>query len=128
MQNVDRLFVLTGLVFLLAGMIFGLYMGGSQDHRFIPVHAHLNLLGFTLMMLFGIGYHVWPAMKEGLLSKIHYGIHTIGVIVSMVAVYNIQLDPGTNGPIFGPVADGSATLTLLGVLVFMYLFVRRGKS
>lgn len=128
MKHVDRLFILTGLLFIVTGMLFGLYMGGSQDHRFIPVHAHLNLLGFTLMMLFGICYHVWPKMQEGLLARAHYLFHTLGVVVSMIAVYLIMLDPAANGPKYGPIADGFASLTLLGVLIFAWLFFSRGKD
>jgi len=128
MQNIDRLFVLTAILFILTGMMIGLYMGGSQDHRFIPVHAHLNLLGFTLMMLFGICYRVWPKMQEGRLALIHYFLHTVGVIVSMTAVYMIQLDAVANGPIYGPVADGASALTVAGVLLFTFLFFAKAKS
>lgn len=128
MKDMARLFIFTGILFLVAGMAFGLYMGGTQDNRFIPVHAHLNLLGFVLMFLFGLGYQVWPRMQEGLLCRIHYFLHVIGVIVSMLAVYWIMLDPVANGPTLGPVADGAAALTLVGVLLFAFLFSTRANN
>jgi uncharacterized membrane protein len=128
MKDMARLFIFTGLLFLVAGMSFGLFMGGSQDYRFIPVHAHLNLLGFVLMAIFGIAYHVWPKMQEGLLCRIHYFLHTVGVIVSMLAVYYLVQDAETYGPTLGPVADGAAALTLVGVLLFAFLFSTRAKN
>jgi heme/copper-type cytochrome/quinol oxidase subunit 1 len=27
---------------------------------FVPVHGHLNLLGFMSMMIYGVGYHILP--------------------------------------------------------------------
>jgi len=128
MKDMARLFIFTGILFIVAGMAFGLYMGHSQDYTFRPVHAHLNLLGFTLMFLFGLAYQVWPRMQDGLLSKIHYFLHTVSVIVSMLAVYLILKDPEANGAALGPVADGAAALALVGVLIFTFLFSTRAKS
>jgi hypothetical protein len=31
-------------------------MGDSGDHSLMPVHAHINLLGFTLIVLFAMVY------------------------------------------------------------------------
>ena len=128
MKDMARLFILTGILFLVAGMGFGLVMGHSQDYRYIPVHAHLNLLGFVLMFLFGLGYKVWPDMQEGLLCRIHYFLHVIGVVVSMLAVFYIVQDPEANGATLGPVADGAGAMTLVGVLLFAFLFSTRAKS
>lgn len=34
------------VVFVVAGMIWGIVMGISQDHSTMAAHAHLNLLGW----------------------------------------------------------------------------------
>ena len=36
------------------GMIFGSQMAASDDFTFAPAHAHLNLVGWVTMALFGI--------------------------------------------------------------------------
>jgi len=60
------------------GILFGIYMGGSGDGILAPVHAHINLLGFTLMTVFGIAYRVMPAHVEGMPPKLHFWLHQAG--------------------------------------------------
>ena len=38
------------------GMALGIGMGLSQDFSLTPAHAHLNLLGWVSMMLYGLYY------------------------------------------------------------------------
>lgn len=38
------------------GMSLGIYMGMAHDFALAPAHAHLNLLGWVTMMLYGL-YH-----------------------------------------------------------------------
>lgn len=68
MMNISRGFLLIGSLYLLVGVV----MGGSGDHWLAPAHAHINLLGFTLMTLFGIAYRVMPAMSGNTLARAHF--------------------------------------------------------
>ena len=68
-MNISRGFIVMGAVYLVVGIVFGAYMGGSGDHSLAPVHAHINLLGFTLMTVFGIGYRLIPGLAEGTLPQ-----------------------------------------------------------
>ena len=65
MKNIDRLWVLTGVVFLLVGMGLGLKMSMTQDFALRGLHTHLNLLGFVVMTLFGLCYRHWPKSQSG---------------------------------------------------------------
>jgi len=47
---------------LIAGMLWGLHMAISQDHSAHPAHAHLNLLGWVCLFLFGIYYRLHPVL------------------------------------------------------------------
>ena len=42
--------------FAIAGMAWGISMAISNDHAAMPAHAHLNLLGWVSLFLFGICY------------------------------------------------------------------------
>ncbi len=46
------------MLLVLAGMIWGLHMAITDDHSAFPAHAHLNLLGFVALFLFGIFYRL----------------------------------------------------------------------
>lgn len=127
MAGTDRRFILTGLVFLLAGMALGLKMSLSMDYALHGLHAHLNLLGFVLMTLFGLCYRAWPKMQESTLATVHYVLHTVCVAVSMIFLYYLLTNPDL-GPKIGPVMDGFLGGAYLGVLVFAYLFFTRARD
>jgi len=40
-------------LFALAGIGMGIAMGVMHDHAVMPAHAHLNLLGWVSLFLFG---------------------------------------------------------------------------
>ena len=44
------------VVMVVAGMIWGIVMAITEDHSTFPAHAHLNLLGWVSLFLFGIYY------------------------------------------------------------------------
>ena len=127
MQNIDRLFVLTGLVFLLVGMAFGLKMSATMDFSLHGLHAHLNLLGFVLMTLFGLCYHAWPKMREGKLATVHYLLHTVCVGLSMTLLYFLLTSPEL-GPKIGPVMNLFLGGAYAGILLFAYLVLTRTRD
>ena len=127
MKNIDRLFVLTGLIFLLVGMAFGLKMSATMDFSLHGLHAHLNLLGFVLMTLFGLCYRAWPKMQEGKLATVHYVLHTVCVAVSLFLLYFLLTNPDL-GPKIGPVMNGFLGGAYLGILIFAYLVLTRARD
>ena len=52
------------VLLVVAGMIWGIVMAISGDHAAMPAHAHLNLLGWVSLFLFGIFYHLHPALDR----------------------------------------------------------------
>ena len=86
-MNISRTYLLTGSLYLLVGIILGMYMGGKQDFALKSVHAHINLLGFTLMTLFGVAYRVMPALADTALAKAHFWLHQIGAFVLLIGLF-----------------------------------------
>jgi hypothetical protein len=120
-MNISRGFITAGAVYLLVGIGFGAYMGGSGDHSLAPVHAHINLLGFTLMTLFGIGYRLIPGLSDGMLPKLHFWLHQIGTLLLLLGLFLMmsgRVAEASIGPVF-PVLEGAvllgAVLWLVGV-------------
>lgn len=127
MKNIDRLFVLTGLVFLLVGMAFGLKMSTAMDFTLHGLHAHLNLLGFVLMTLFGLCYRSWPKMQEGKLATVHYLLHTVCVGVALTLLYFL-LSNSELAPKIAPVMNLLLGGAYLGILLFTYLVFTRARD
>src|ERR1700726_2476503 len=69
------------VLMVVAGMIWGIVMGISQDHSTLPAHAHLNLLGWVSLFLFGIYYHLHPAVDLNRLALVQVSIWIVGTIV-----------------------------------------------
>jgi len=120
MSNISKMFVMSSVVFLLIGMVWGIQMSATQDHSLAPAHGHLNLIGFVMMMMTGIYYAVTPAAAQSSLAKIHFG----GMILTIVI-----MAPGIAMAING---DGD-TLAKLGsilgvvvVLLFGWIVVKFG--
>jgi len=127
MKNIDRWFVLTGLIFLLIGMVLGLKMSMAQDFSLHGLHAHLNLLGFVVMTLFGLCYRTWPRMQEGRLATVHYLLHTVSTAVGLSLLFyllsNLELAPK-----IGPIMDMTVAGTVVGTVLFFYLFFTRARE
>lgn len=47
MRSPGVLWIKAAVVYLVMGVGLGIYMGASGDHVMVPVHAHLNLLGWA---------------------------------------------------------------------------------
>jgi hypothetical protein len=43
-------------IYVLVGMGFGIFMGATEDFSLAPAHAHLNLIGWVTMALYGTFY------------------------------------------------------------------------
>ena len=86
-MNIARNFLVTGVLYLVVGLVMGMYMGGSGDRSLSPVHAHINLLGFTLMVLFAVTYKVFPQMAETGLARLHFWLFQVGTLLLLVALF-----------------------------------------
>jgi len=90
-------FIRTSIIYLFAGTIMGIIMAVSPETtinlKFI--HVHLNLLGFMSMMIFGVGYHIFPRFSgrplwSEKLATVQFWTAQIG-LWGMVAFYPLNL-------------------------------------
>src|SRR6478752_7199076 len=58
------------VLLVLVGMGWGIAMAASGDHSTMPAHAHLNLLGWVSLFLFGIFYHLHPAIDQSRAARL----------------------------------------------------------
>ncbi len=113
----------TALIFLIAGMFLGMYMGPAGDFRLKHVHAHINLLGWVTLGMIGLLYAARPDLEKGKLPHIHFWLHTVGLLIFMGGFTYGVLSGKFRGI---PVAAG-ASLVLIGMIVFtVHVFRRMG--
>jgi cbb3-type cytochrome oxidase subunit 1 len=118
-MNVSRNFLLLGSVFLIVGIVMGMYMGGSGDHSLALSHAHINLLGFVLSAVFALTYKAYPAMAERRLASVHFWLHLVGAVMVNLLVFLMLAQIITEAAMV-PIAPISEFLVLLGVLAFSW--------
>jgi hypothetical protein len=111
------------VLFAIAGMGMGIAMAIGQDHSVMPAHAHLNLLGWVSLFLFGIYYRLHPAADTSRLALVQVGIWCIGTVVLTIAVAAIHLGYVAAEPI---AAVGSLVL-LADMLLFAALVFRPAR-
>jgi hypothetical protein len=57
-MNASTLSFRAATIFAVAGISMGIAMAVMRDHAIMPAHAHLNLLGWVSLFLFGIYYRL----------------------------------------------------------------------
>ncbi len=117
-MKTDRLYILAGFVWLIFGMVFGIYLGITDQLQFSNSHAHANLLGFVVSVLFGLIYRNWPSLLENRLAMLQFALYQIGAVVLVAGKYDIDNGGG------GALAPPGSIIVVLGTLLIFWMFAR----
>ena len=79
-------FLLLGAIYGLIGMCLGMAMGAQENFTLAPVHAHLNLLGWVALSIYGIVYKVYPAMGKSRLARTQFYLVNAAVLLLIPAL------------------------------------------
>ena len=120
MRDIAFAFFLAAVLCVTGGMILGIWMGIAGQFQFAPAHAHLNLVGWVTMALFGVYYRLTPRAAQGWLPRVHAMLAIPGVLV-MVGGIAYVVSGGTEGP-----AIAGSLLVFASMLVFLVTVIRHG--
>jgi NADH:ubiquinone oxidoreductase subunit 3 (subunit A) len=120
MPNIARMYFITAVCFLIAGILVGLKMSIAHDYAAVGAHAHINLLGWVTMALFGTFHALNPRGAATRLAKIQYYVYTLGVLVMTPALYFLL----TGNPSLEPIVAVSSLVVFAGVLMFAAIIFR----
>src|SRR5262249_37276012 len=112
------------VLFLLIGMIWGIAMAISENHGAMPAHAHLNLLGWVSLFLFGIYYRLQPSLERARSALLQAWIWVLGTVVTVSSVGLVY----TGHPQAKPIAGIGSFILLFGMLVFGWIIYRGGRA
>ena len=116
MPRVSAAFFAVGALCALTGMAFGMHMAMIHDFSLAPAHAHLNLLGWVTMALYGAFYALTAATLSPRLAWTNFIVSALGV-AAMTSSLALLLANG-NDPKYEPGVAIGSILTVLGMLVF----------
>lgn len=124
MNNMSSWYLRLAVLYLIAGVSLGIFMAASGDHSMHPVHAHLNLLGWVTMGLFGLFYRSWPGAAQSTLAKVQFWVYVPAHFVQMVTLAMLF---GGN-PAVEPVLALASAVVGLAVLCFAVVVWRYTDS
>jgi hypothetical protein len=109
------------VVLVVAGMIWGIVMAASGDHAAMPAHAHLNLLGWVSLFLFGIYYHLHPVLDRGKAAIVQVWVWIAATVILTIGVALVHIGHEVGDPI----AAVGSLIVLADTLLFGWLVFRR---
>jgi hypothetical protein len=121
-MKMDRLYILSGFIWLLLGMVFGIYLGITDQLEFSNSHAHANLLGFVISVLFGLIYRGWPTLLRSRLAWPQFVLFEFGSVVLVAGKFDI--DSGGTGALAPP----GSVMVVLGTLLMFWMFATTGAD
>jgi cbb3-type cytochrome oxidase subunit 1 len=116
-----RYFIKSALVYLGLGVGMGLWLGAAPAAIiYRPAHAHLNLLGFTSMLIFGVAYHVIPRftghpLHSRRMAEVHWWASNTGLVTLTLGFIFLPWRPEARAAV---ILGG--TLAALGAYLFIY--------
>lgn len=116
MKKIDEYYIMAGLAWLIAGMVFGMWLGASNHLGFANSHAHMALVGFVVSTLFGMTYRFFPAMKISRIAALQFVVYEVGAILLVLG--KLKVDAGGGDQV---VAVGSI-VTVVGVIMIAWIF------
>ena len=107
------------VLYFVLGVGLGIYMAASGDHLLVPVHAHLNLLGWVSLALIGLIYRQFPDIANNKLATVQLWLHNMALPAAMLALVGVLRGNAALEPIagFGASVIG-VSVVLFGVNLF----------
>ncbi len=123
-MNASSLSFRLAVLFVIAGMAMGIGMAATQNHAIMPAHAHLNLLGWVSLFLFGIYYERRPSLDASRLARIQVVLWSLGTVLLTIAVAAIHLGYTAADPI----AALASLVVLAAMILFAYFIFRPARD
>ena len=114
-------FFRTAILFLIAGICLGLYMSITHEFAATGAHAHINLLGWVTMAIFGIYYALNPVQAASRIARLQYFIYTLGILVMAPSLFLML----SGNPAMEPLVAISSLVTFSGLLLFAFILFTR---
>ncbi|HZV65173.1 MAG TPA: hypothetical protein VFG03_09755 [Telluria sp.] len=102
------------IVYLMIGVAMGIAMGASQNFTMRPVHAHVNLLGWTTLALAGLIYSVFPKAGGSKLARLHFWLMNLSLPAMMIALMLVL----TGHLVAVPVLVSAELVAALAIIAF----------
>lgn len=119
-MTISNIFFRAAVLALIVGISLGVWMGHEQNFTLKSLHAHINLLGWVSMFLFGAFYRLFPEAARGWPAKVHVALFIPGFVLMVSGLAGLMLQKMA----LLPALLAGEALAFLAVLVFAFILFR----
>lgn len=121
-MSLSKRFLIVAILFALAGMALGIWMGinGPEVFNYAPVHAHINLAGWATLFLCGLWYRGAPSAASTGLAQAHFWVAVTGAILLVVGIVGAVMPNATLDKVVIP----GSLLTVAAMAMFLVIVLR----
>lgn len=122
-MSFDRKYLVWGLAYAAAGMGLGIFMAASHNHGQHITHAHINLVGFVVSLIYGVIHKLWLGEKTPGLAKAQFIVHQTGAVAMFVGLFMLYGDILPEAQL-EPILSLSTIAVLLGALLMLFMVLK----
>jgi putative solute:sodium symporter small subunit len=123
----DRKFVFCSLAYAIVGLVLGIFMAASKNHRELVTHAHIMLVGFVVSFIYGLCHKLWLNNASSGMAIAQFYIHQLGAAVMSVGLF-LLYGNYVALEVIDPVLAISSIAVLVGMVLMAILFAKSCKS
>ncbi len=117
-NKVSMLYIKLGFIWLMTGMMFGLWMGINESFDYATAHAHANLVGFVVSVFIGLVLHNFPQIARSKLTSLQFLVYQIGA-VGLVAGKIVVVTDHKNIALVA----GSSVILIVAMAMFLWMLL-----
>lgn len=121
-MSLGKRFICISIIYALLGMTLGIIMGMKNDFALMHLHAHINLIGWVAMAIFGLIYKAFPKMAANKIATFHFYLANIAAATQLVGIYVVL----TSG--FEPPVIIGSLLTVISMIIFFVNFIKNSED
>ncbi len=94
-------FLRISVLWFLACVLLGTYMGATHQFGDREVHVHGNLLGWLSCAIFALVHRSWPALSSSRLGSAHFWLHNCGLVMFIAGLAMLPRNDQVAGALLG---------------------------
>ena len=123
----DRKYLLWALCYVVTGMSLGVFMAASHNHGQHITHAHINLVGFVVSLIYAVIHKLWLGAETPRLAKPQFIVHQAGAVTMSVGLFllygNIVPEPQIE-----PVLAVASITVLVGAIMMLFMVYKTNSG
>jgi cbb3-type cytochrome oxidase subunit 1 len=114
---IARWYIIAAAIYLCIGLAVGIGMGIAENFKYVVVHAHLNLLGWATMCLYGLVLQAFPELGASRLVRWQFAAANLGVVIFVPGLVLVVAGVTHVAAIVGSLISFVGALLFVGLLI-----------